>query len=161
MPTLAASDDIRLVEERDVDAIKEIIEATEMFPPSMLDEMIAGFFSGRSRDFWLTIEREDRPAAVAYCAPEKMTKGTWNLLLLAALPVRQGTGLGSTLVAGVEERLRLDGQALLLVETSGTPEFERTRRFYRKLDFVEEARIRDFYASGDDKVVFWKRLASD
>jgi RimJ/RimL family protein N-acetyltransferase len=44
------------------------------------------------------------------------------------------------------------------VETSGLPEFEATRRFYERNGYVREARIRDFYRKGEDKIVFWKRV---
>lgn len=45
---------------------------------------------------------------------------------------------------------------MLLVETLAS--FDRTRAFYSKCGYEEEARIRDFYAAGDDKVVFCKVL---
>jgi energy-coupling factor transporter ATP-binding protein EcfA2 len=48
--------------------------------------------------------------------------------------------------------------SLLLADTSGTAAFSRTRAFYREIGYLEEARIRDFWADGDDKVVFSKRL---
>lgn len=48
---------------------------------------------------------------------------------------------------------------LLLVETSALPAFEGTRAFYRRLGYEEEARIRGFYAAGEDKVVYRKALA--
>jgi ribosomal protein S18 acetylase RimI-like enzyme len=41
--------------------------------------------------------------------------------------------------------LRQAGHRILLVDTSGTPEFERTREFYRSNGFEEQARIREFY----------------
>jgi ribosomal protein S18 acetylase RimI-like enzyme len=50
------------------------------------------------------------------------------------------------------------GGRVLLVETSGTPDFERTRAFYRKCGYEEEARIRDFYQAGADKIVYRKAL---
>ena len=58
----------------------------------------------------------------------------------------------------LERRLAKQGGRILLVETAGIPEFERTRDFYRKNGFTEEARIREFYEPGVDKIVFWKRL---
>ncbi len=57
-----------------------------------------------------------------------------------------------------ETALAVLGQRVLLVETSGLPEFDRTRDFYRLLGYTEEARIHDYYAAGEDKVVFWKAL---
>jgi hypothetical protein len=50
---------------------------------------------------------------------------------------------------------------MLLVETSRLPDFDHTRKFYIKCGYEEEARIRDFYATGDDKVVFHKVLDAD
>ncbi len=135
-----------------------VIDATGLFPSSMLAEMIAGFLSGETDERWLTLEQDGGPVAIAYCAPERMAEGTWNLPLIAVDPDRQGIGLGGALMGQVEDALRADGQRLLLVETSGEPEFERTRKFYRQLAYIEEARIRDYYSPGDDKIVFWKKL---
>ena len=60
----------------------------------------------------------------------------------------------------VEQTLTARGERLLLVETSGLANFERTRAFYRKCGYDEEARIRDFYKAGDDKVVYRKALTA-
>jgi hypothetical protein len=49
---------------------------------------------------------------------------------------------------------------MLLVETSGFPECEDIRRFYRARRYGEEARIRDFYTSSEDKVIFRKALGA-
>ena len=87
-----------------------------------------------------------------------MTEGTWNLYLIAINADRQGTGEGSKLIAHVEKTLADEGQRVLLVETSGNPNFEQTRQFYRNNNYTEEARIREFYTTGEDKIVFWKKL---
>ena len=46
----------------------------------------------------------------------------------------------------------------MFVETSGTPEYEATRRFYLKNGYDREAVLRDYYRDGDDMVVFRRRL---
>jgi ribosomal protein S18 acetylase RimI-like enzyme len=107
---------------------------------------------------WLTVQVLGTPAAVAYAAPERMTSGTWNMLLIAVDPARQRGGIGSVLARAVENQLAARGERLLLVETSGLPAYEQARAFYRKLGYREEARIRDFYQSGEDKIVFRKAL---
>jgi ribosomal protein S18 acetylase RimI-like enzyme len=144
----------------DMPALKAVTEATGLFPSDMLDGMAAGRFSGDAPDdLWLAAD-QGGPVAVAYCAPERMTQGTWNLLLIAVHPGRQGQGLGAALVRRAEQALAARGGRVLLVETSGLPGFERTRAFYRKLGYDEEARIREFYQAGEDKIIFRKALGA-
>ena len=50
------------------------------------------------------------------------------------------------------------GERVLLIETSGLGSFERTRDFYRTQGYDDEARIREFYGAGDDKIIFRKAL---
>jgi ribosomal protein S18 acetylase RimI-like enzyme len=87
-----------------------------------------------------------------------MTDRTWNLQLIAIHPDRQGQGRGAALLHYVEKTLAARKGRMLLVETSGLPDFDRTRAFYVKCGYQEEARIRDFYTTGDDKIVFRKVL---
>jgi ribosomal protein S18 acetylase RimI-like enzyme len=149
---------IRPTEISDLPSIKEVITACGLFPAEMLDDMVGPFLAKDSaQEFWLTLE-DDKPFGIAYCAPERMTEGTWNLLLIALHPSRQGKGHGSRLMRHVEERLNEARQRILLVETSGLPEFASTRNFYAKLGYNHEARIRDYYNAGEDKIVFWKSI---
>ena len=97
---------------------------------------------------------------VAYCEPERMTDKTWNLQLIAFHPNYQGQGRGVKLLLHVEQALKERGGRMLLVETSGLPSFVRTWNFYRKCGYEEEARIRDFYTTGEDKIVFRKLLST-
>ncbi len=151
---------IRPVVEADVGALKAVIDATGLFPSGMLDGMLASWFGQPDGpEIWRTYD-DGTPAALAYCAPERMTSGTWNLYLIAVHPDRQGSGVGADLMAHIERLLAERGERVLLVETSGLPEFERTRQFYRKNRFTEEARIRDFYNAGEDKIIFRKSLAT-
>lgn len=127
----------------------------------MLDEMMSAYFNDpESASFWLTDEEDGRPVAVAYYAPERLTEGTWNLYLIAVGPNWQGKGRGAAIMRHVEQTLTDRGERLLLVETSGLPDFEYQRTFYRKCGYHEEARIRDFYSAGDDKVIFRKSLVT-
>ena len=87
-----------------------------------------------------------------------MTSGTVNLLLIAVHPTRQGSGVGTAIMTHVETELARSGGRVLLVETSSLPEFARTRQFYARLGYDEEARIREFYSAGEDKVIFRKAL---
>ena len=149
---------IRAVTPNDMAALKIVIDGSGLFPSEMLDDMIADYFDNEnSPSFWLTYE-DGGPVAVAYCAPEPMTEGTWNLYLIAVHPDYQGQGRGAAIMHYIEEMLAARGERILLVETSGLASFERTRAFYRKCGYDEEARIREFYQAGEDKIVFRKAL---
>ena len=144
--------------EKDLDGIRSIIEATGLFPSEMLDPMIQPFFAdGSDGSIWLTLE-DPEPVGVLYAIPEKMTEGTWNILMIAIHSGCQRSGHGSALVSYIESILRERNARLVLVETSGFDEYEQARSFYRKIGFTEEARIREFYSAGEDKVVFVKTL---
>lgn len=153
---------IRAVAPDDVVALKAVIDATGLFPSDLLNGMLASFLDGTDQEaIWLTAAQvdKDQPFAVAYCAPERMTSGTWNLYLIAIHPDHQGHGHGRALLAHVEIMLARRGERVLLVETSGLPAFARTRAFYARCGYDEEARIREFYQAGEDKIVFRKALS--
>jgi ribosomal protein S18 acetylase RimI-like enzyme len=154
--------DVRPLAVGDVLAVKTVIDTTGLFPSDLLDSMVEPFLAGAAQDeLWFVAVENGVACAVAYCAPERMTDGTWNLLLIAVRADRQGQGLGARLTHHVERALSERGARILLVETSSMPAFERTRAVYRRIGYVEEARIREFYAAGDDKVVFRKVLAGE
>jgi len=151
--------EIRDVSPNDVEAIKTVIDSSELFPSEMLDDMIKDYFENESSsDIWLTKCDGQNPVAIAYCAPEKMTEGTYNLYLIAVHKNYQGKGIGSEIMSYLENLLKKMKQRVLIVETSGLSEFELTRKFYDKCDYNREAKIRDFYQEGEDKIVFWKKL---
>lgn len=150
---------VRSVIKNDISDLKTVIETSGLFPPELLDDMMADYFTNKeSQDIWLTMVTNDSPIAVAYCAPERLTDGTYNLYLIAVRKDQQGKGIGTQLTSYVESLLKSKGNRILLVETSGLPEFELTRMFYDKCGYSREAVIRDFYREGEDKVIFRKKL---
>ncbi len=150
---------IRALKRSDLVNLKVILDQTELFPSDMLDEMVDPFFNDPvCSDLWQVYEHEGRPVAFLYCVHEKLTEGTWNVLAIAVFPDFQNQGIGKLLMSNLEEILKGDNHTTLLVETSSLPEYENTRRFYDSIGYNKEAVIRDFYAKGDHKIVFWKSL---
>lgn len=155
---------IRPIAPDDTTALIALANATGLFEPNQLEElgeMLSDYFDGNndSNRFWIA-DDDSGLVGVAYCETERMTDRTWNLQLIAIRPDRQGQGRGTALLRYVEQTLVERGGRMLLVETSGTPEFEYTRAFYRKCGYDEEARIRDFYTEGADKIVYRKALSA-
>ena len=149
---------VRPAQRSDVPAIKSVVEDANLFPPEMLDGMIAGYLEKTARDIWFVSVDGGHIAGFGYCEPERMTSGTWNLLAIGVLARRRGRGVGGAMMRYLEDRLRSAGERILIVETMGTLAFRQTRAFYRANGYTEEARIREFYEPGGDKIVFWKHL---
>jgi ribosomal protein S18 acetylase RimI-like enzyme len=85
------------------------------------------------------------------------TEGTWDLYWLAVDPAAHRAGVATALVAEMEGRL-LGRARLIVIDTSGRPDYTPTREFYAARGYVAAARVPDFYAPGDDQVIFTKQL---
>lgn len=105
-------------------------------------------------------EKGDRLMGYVCFGATPATDGTYDLYWLAVDPAAQGRGVGTALVRAVEEKLADRGARLLVVETSSRPDYEGTRRFYARSGYMEAARVRDFYAPADDRIVLTTRLTT-
>ena len=90
--------------------------------------------------------------------PTPLTEGTWDIYWLAVTPKQQSRGIGKALLGFAEDNIKEAKGRLALIETSSKPEYEATRLFYQAQGYEMACRIVDFYAPGDDKLVFQKRL---
>jgi ribosomal protein S18 acetylase RimI-like enzyme len=139
---------IRPAEMNDVSAIKTIAVDTKMFDADsadFVDDVVAGILDGTLHDHRFVVCERSAGSVIA------------------VHPSQQGNGIGSTLIDHVERHLQQagpDSAQVLIVETSSTDQYARTREFYPKQGYVEEARIRRFYGPDDDKVVYWKALTA-
>jgi ribosomal protein S18 acetylase RimI-like enzyme len=86
------------------------------------------------------------------------TDRTYDLYWIAVHPEAQRSGAGAALMDEVERRLSERQGRLLVIETSSRDDYAPTRRFYHKRGYTEAARLRDFYAPGDDRVVLARRF---
>lgn len=155
---------IRAVADNDTRAILELVDTSAMFEPPELEHIrktLEGYASG-NRELWLLAIDDERqsPAGVLYGAPEPMTEGTWNILMLVVSKEVHGRGWGRKLMSHAERALAERGARLIIVETSSTDGFEGARAFYPKCGFEQRAQIPNFYSDGDDKIVYTKELTA-
>lgn len=150
--------EIRYTESGDIAALKRVLDQIDLFPSEMLDDMVKGFLEGETDDLWLTLETGGTAIGFCYANPEQMTQDTWNILALAVSPAHQGKGAGAQLTQQMEVQIKDQEGRIVIVDTSGTEAFAKTRHFYENAGYTEEARIRDFWSKGDDKVTYWKSL---
>jgi ribosomal protein S18 acetylase RimI-like enzyme len=86
------------------------------------------------------------------------TVGTWDIYWVAVAGEKRGRGIGGALTKEAEDAIRKANGRLILIETSDSPVYENTRRFYLGHGYELVARIPDFYAPGDDLLIMQKRL---
>ncbi|MBY0402634.1 MAG: GNAT family N-acetyltransferase [Cyanobacteria bacterium] len=146
----------------DTENMMALAQAIGLFQPEDLvtfkNRFIDALKGSLGKDhIWITLNTPHLEGA-AYYAPEIMAEGTWNLYFIGVHPNAQGKGFGKALLNHVEQSLIKDHQRLLLVETSGEDSFEATRKFYSQNGYELEARIRDFYEPGNDKIIYRKAL---
>ncbi|WP_431221682.1 GNAT family N-acetyltransferase [Serratia sp. L9] len=151
---------IRPVESSDVGPLLNMLKVSGQFDEEGLMHvrgMLENYLSGNSEELWFSAEQQGL-AGIAYCAPEIMTNNVWNLLMLWINPSHQRQGVGQALINKVENELRHKHARLLLVETSSQIEFSAARAFYSKQGFINEARIGNYYAIDEDKLIFTKNM---
>ena len=107
----------------------------------------------------VTYEENGQVIGFAYYAPATMTDRTWYLYWIAVSRQIQAKGVGGKLLKFVEDDIRNAKGRLLMLETSGLPNYELTRKFYVKNHYEEAAVLKDYYTDGDDMVVFRKRIS--
>ena len=155
--------EIRPMSSQDKPAIMQILRATPEFKPTevtVAEEVCDSYLKDPSGSGYFIFAAEVDLSVVGYIChgPTPLTEGTWDIYWIAVAPRHQGCGVGSTLLAFSEGKIKEAQGRLALIETSSKAEYERTRRFYYSQGYELVCRIPDFYAPGDDKLILQKRL---
>ena len=146
-----------------MDGVEAITRATGVFREEevavALEVFDAACRPGQTDYFAMGAEVDGRLAGWICWGQTPCTVGTWDLYWLAVDPAAQGSGIGSALIEEMERRLRAGGSArLVVVDTSGRPDYAPTRAFYQARVYAIAGVVPDFYAPGDDQVIFAKGL---
>lgn len=87
-----------------------------------------------------------------------MTDRCWDLYWIAVAPGAGRAGVGQLLAATMEKVISdLQGRQIH-IDTSSLPTYLPACRFYEKIGFARQARLKDFYRQGDDKLIYVKYL---
>jgi len=140
--------------------IEEISRAVGIFHPDEILvalEVFDGAVAGSPDYLALGAEHDGRLVGWICWGPTPCTLGTFDLYWMAVDPALQGGGVGTALLHAMESRLA--GLArLIVVETAGRADYAGTRAFYQARGYRVASRIPDFYAPGDDQVVYVKQV---
>jgi ribosomal protein S18 acetylase RimI-like enzyme len=150
----------------DLAAVDELLRSTGFFRDEevsiaveLVDEtLVKGGASGYT---FLFADRPDGSLAGYSCYGRvPLTESSFDLYWIGVDPVEQRRGLGRWLLAESERRIAAEGGTQVWVETSGRPQYQPTRAFYERLGYRVAGRFTDFYAPGDDKVVYVRTVGS-
>jgi ribosomal protein S18 acetylase RimI-like enzyme len=147
----------------DLPKLRRLVTSTRVFYPKerkialelLEDRLRSGAKSGYSFFF-----AERGGELLGYCAwgEVPLTEKSHDLYWIAVAPSCQGQGVGQELMALTERAVARRGGGGLYIETSSREVYDRTRRFYRAAGYRQVARLTDFYAPGDHKIVFCKTI---
>ncbi len=155
---------IRKMLPQDRSAIYEILQQTDMFTMpeiSVAMELIDAFlFNKEQKDYFIFVVTTDHNEVVGYTCfgPTPATEGTFDIYWIAIAPYLQKKGIGKKLIKFVEKQIIEKNGRIIIIETSSQKKYALTQQFYLKNFYNLEARIKDFYCLGDDRLIFVKRL---
>ncbi|MDH4321910.1 MAG: GNAT family N-acetyltransferase [Desulfobulbaceae bacterium] len=90
--------------------------------------------------------------------PIPCTLSSFDLYWIAVHPDYQGRRVGRHLLQLTEENIRQAGGERIYVDTSQRIQYASTRAFYERCGYLLESLLVDFYAPGDGKALYCKKL---
>lgn len=149
----------------DIAAVRRIVASTGFFRPDEIDiavelveERLDDGLEASGYHFVFADDADGRAVGYACFGPIPVTLTSWDLYWIAVDAAAQRAGLGRALLAAVEMSVRDQGGKGLYIETSAKAQYDATRRFYEACGCRLEHVFQDFYAPGDGKAVYSKRL---
>ncbi len=155
---------IRPIVAKDRPAVLEVIHLTGMFTQE--EERVATelidvcLTKPDQQDYVVVVIENEANVVVGYMCygPTPMAEGVVDLYWMAVHPGKHRQGYGKALVQWLEKIIREKKGRLIVIETSAMDKYAITRKFYQRLGYEENSRIRDFYSPGDDLVIYCKYL---
>ncbi|BEQ15405.1 GNAT family N-acetyltransferase [Desulfoferula mesophila] len=143
--------------------VKRLVAASGFFRPdevAVAAELVSERLSkGPASGYrFIFVPQGDGLAGYACYGPIACTTASWDLFWIVVDQLLRGAGLGGALLELAEQRAAAAGAERMYVETSSRPLYRPTRHFYQARGYAPQAVLTDFYAPGDDKVIYLKRM---
>jgi GNAT superfamily N-acetyltransferase len=154
---------VRPTQSEDAESIRYLAQVEPLFSSEEAEtvgELLDAYLTEDDHDgyFFLSAVEDGRLLGFACYGHTPLTDGTYDLYWIAVAAEAKGHGVGRALMAQVEDEVRSLGGRMVKLETSGRPEYEPTRAFYHRIGYTHCATVPDFYAPGDDLVIFSRSL---
>jgi ribosomal protein S18 acetylase RimI-like enzyme len=162
-PAPDASTVIRGLERADRAALEALVRSVDLFSDAEKDvatEVLDAYLEHPGKDYHALGAFTLGGALQGYACygPTPCTADTWDLYWIAVNGDARGRGIGTLLMEEVERRLVANRARLVLIETSSRADYTPTRAFYERRGYDVVAQVPDFYAPGDDRVIFARRF---
>ncbi len=152
-------EEVKSINEKDLDKLKEVIDSCGLFPSIYLDNMIADYMDNpNSSELWYGYHVNDELVGFIYCVPEEFTVNTYNLLAIGVEVNHQRKGIAKNMLSFIEKELKKRNARMLIIETSSDSSQQGARFLYDKMGYTKEAIIREFWNEMEDKIIYLKKL---
>ncbi len=108
--------------------------------------------------YFIIAEEEGKILGYVCFGSTPCTEASWDLYWIAVHKSQMNKGIGGLLVQRCEESVKAMKGKNIWIETSSRDIYKPTRKFYEKKGYSIETELTDFYAPGDNKVIFRKVL---
>ncbi|MGI8740845.1 MAG: GNAT family N-acetyltransferase [Gammaproteobacteria bacterium] len=151
--------------QQDIDDVRSVTAATGFFSVSEVDvavELVEVAFNQGAVSGYSFLLAEHDGAMCGYTCFGRVpcTEASFDLYWIVVDNVYQGQGVGPRLLMRTEQLIHDHGGRQMYAETSSRAQYRPTRLFYRHAGFRQAARLRNFYAVGDDKIIYCKSPGS-
>jgi D-alanine-D-alanine ligase len=149
----------------DREAVQRIVESTELFRPGEIDvavELVDARLAKGAASGYEFVFAEQKGQVVGYACfgRNTLTASSFDVYWIAVDPSKQGQGIGRVLLDEAERQIADSGGTRIYIETSHRPDYQATRGFYERCGYRLEAVLEDFYAPGDGKAVYVKKIVA-
>lgn len=147
----------------DIEAVRDIAGSSGFFRKDEIEVAVGlaqetlekGVESGYH---FLFADLSGKPVGFICFGPIPCTIGSFDIYWMAVMDEVRGQGVGKELLREAETAVMRAGGRMIFIETSSTEKYEPTRRFYLKAGYLEEARLKNFYLDGDDKLIYSRAI---
>ena len=151
------------VKPEDIEQVRRIVISTGFFydyeVPVAVELVEEALDQGDASGYHFIFAEVDGKVVSYSCyGPIDGTDAGYDLFWIVTHNDYRGSGIGKQLLDETHRIVKNRGGRYIIAETSSLEKYTPTRLFYEKNNYDKEAIIKDFYLTGDDKVIYVKRL---
>lgn len=152
----------KTIQKEDVSRIRQILESTGFFNQSLDEIDVAvelaelSLKNGNNIENYEFIFAEENQKAVGFGCYARIpcTLSSFEIYWIGVDKLFQGKGIGKALIQRIVETVKGYGATKIVLQTAGREQYVPTQKFYNTVGFEMEARIKDYFAVGDDCLIY-------